>query len=237
MIIPGADQALKNLVTWSERKEWKPLCTKVLEEHFAEARRMLGVDGGALTGKLGDEFFTLAVGCALEDFCTRAFGDDRLNVIEDYLKRRGWREAVPGRRYLLALRASVMSLYEVVELDPGKHLVLRDVFRGGEPITVLDRRGSQTASVGDYMGARILVVNGKHYMSGGVLTFPGEVADMLEKTFQQSVGAIKENTPDGDNVEAISAEQWRQVVLQRSAAVFTQTWLAIIIRVVSEGRA
>ena len=43
----------------------------------------------------------------LEDFFTARFGEQgERNVIDDYLKRRGWRESVPARRYLEALRDS-----------------------------------------------------------------------------------------------------------------------------------
>jgi DNA-binding phage protein len=51
-------------------------------------------------------------GCAFEDFLTREF-EDGSNIVDDYLKRRGWKEGASSRAYMAALRTSVMSLYEV----------------------------------------------------------------------------------------------------------------------------
>ena len=53
------------------------------------------------------------------------FEPDGQNVIDDYLKRRGWRESVPAKRYLQAHKKSVMSLYEVTETRPGRCLSSR----------------------------------------------------------------------------------------------------------------
>jgi hypothetical protein len=61
---------------------------------------------------------------AFEDFCSRRPAARRSNVIDDYLDQRGWKESIQARDYLRALRGSVMSLYEVVEVKPGRGLVL-----------------------------------------------------------------------------------------------------------------
>jgi hypothetical protein len=50
--------------------------------------------------------------CAVEDFLTRSHDKDGRNVVDDYLKRRGWKESVTNKRYMQALRDSKMSLYE-----------------------------------------------------------------------------------------------------------------------------
>ncbi|MFN3075267.1 MAG: hypothetical protein ABT940_00010 [Alphaproteobacteria bacterium] len=235
MIIPGAAQASKNVIAWADRPEWKGLRSRVLDEHFSAARRALGGESTRVAEKLGDDYFTLAVVCALEDFFSRRFGEENVNIIDDYLKRRGWREAVPGRRYLSALRDSSMSLYEVVEVDRNEHLVLRDLLRGGDGIKVEDRRGSQTAEVGDRMGARVLVVNNHPVLSAGILSFPTDVATVMEATFQRSIDAVRDhaiaNAREDEKVGEITSEQWRQVVVQRSAVVFTQNWLAYIMAV------
>ena len=51
------------------------------------------------------ESFGMIFGCVLENFFSARFGEEGANVIDDYLKRRGWREKVAARRYLAALRA------------------------------------------------------------------------------------------------------------------------------------
>ena len=54
-------------------------------------------------------------------------------TLDEYLKRRGWKESVPTREYMVGLRRSVLSLYEVSEVVPGESLALRDLVRGGDP--------------------------------------------------------------------------------------------------------
>ena len=84
----------------------------------------------------------------LEDFFTARFGEHgESNVIDDYLKRRGWRESVPVRRYLAALRDSTVSLYEVVDIVPGRYVTVRDLILGGETVRVEEKLGSQAAAL------------------------------------------------------------------------------------------
>ena len=61
------------------------------------------------------------------------FEPDGRNVVDDYLKRRAWKEPAAIKRYLEALRRSTMSVYEVIDTTPGSHFVVRDLVRGGEP--------------------------------------------------------------------------------------------------------
>src|SRR3546814_3364576 len=82
-------------------------------------------------------------GCAFEDLLTRTIQPDR-NIVDDYIRRRGWNESGPTQIYLRALRSSVMSLHEVSEVEPGSGFLVRDLIRGGEPLRVSERSASQT---------------------------------------------------------------------------------------------
>ena len=55
-------------------------------------------------------------GCAFEDLVTRVFEPDGRNIVDEYLKRRGWNEAGPNKLYMRALKTSVK------ELKPAKTL-------------------------------------------------------------------------------------------------------------------
>ena len=128
--VPGADKAYENVLKWLAREEWQELCAKTIDEHVGAACDEFDLDPDSLEEELGPDVYGVVMGCAIEDALTRG-NDAGVNAIDDYLKRRGWREGAPGRRYLEALRDSVMSLYEVVDVVPGSHLVLRDLVRGG----------------------------------------------------------------------------------------------------------
>ena len=116
MGVPSIDKATENLVKWSARGEWEPLQLDVYAAHFEPVVDNLDLPDDALD-VLPDEGADMLSVFILEDFFTTRFGEHgELNVIDDYLKRRGWRESVPARRYLEALRDSIVSLYEVVDI-------------------------------------------------------------------------------------------------------------------------
>ena len=145
---------------------FEPICTKagITQDELAEA--------------LGEFHYEMVEACAFEDFCSRR-PSRRRNVIDDYLDQRGWKESIQARDYLRALRGSVMSLYEVVEVKPDRGLVLRDLVRGGEPVEVDEQLGSRSAARWDRIAARVLTIGGRHYLSGAVLHFEQEPADAV----------------------------------------------------------
>ena len=122
----------------SSRRAQSPAC---VNDDFAEA--------------LGEFHYETVEACAFEDFCSRRPASRRSNVIDDYLDQRGWKASIQARDYLRALRGSVMSLYEVVEVKPDRGLVLRDLVRGGEPVEVDGEQlaASRSAAIWDRIAA------------------------------------------------------------------------------------
>ena len=176
MRIPGADQAIGHLIKWSEKDEWAAYRRQVFAEHFELIMERFDISEQEIVDLL-DEAFGMVCGFVLEDFFTARFGEEgELNVVDDYLKRRGWREKVPAKRYLEALRDSVATLYEVVDLDPGHSMTVRDVILGGDPVSVEEKLGSLSAARWDRIAGRIVTVNGKRYFTGALLLFPHHVA-------------------------------------------------------------
>src|SRR3546814_343972 len=130
------------------------------------------------------------------------------NIVDDYIRRRGWNESGPTRIYLRALRSSVMSLHEVSEVEPGSGFLVRDLIRGGEPLRVSERSASQTLKQWDRIGARVVQVGGKHLLSGGVLSFTMEAAEALVADLRRSKGKRSPRTAlnlDADDLAALPA--------------------------------
>jgi len=80
---------------------------------------------------------------------------DGRNIADDYLRRRGWKESVSTREYIAGLRRSVISLYEVSGIVPGESMLLRDLVRGGEPVRVWEKSGSQGLRPWDRIATRL----------------------------------------------------------------------------------
>jgi hypothetical protein len=229
MRIAGADKAVGNVMGWALRDHWVDEWSHVLADHVAPVCDDLGIDPEALESTLGADGFAIVFACAVEDFLSRSFGDDGRTVVDDYLKRRGWRESGAARAYLRALRVSTMSLYEVVDLAPGRHLVLRDLVRGGEPVRVDERLGSRTAARWDRMALRLLSVGGKPCLAGGALHFSHEAAgpllEALEKMAKQERAAAKRRAKRAGQPEDAPLETFKTSLLTGLAPIFTRTWL------------
>lgn len=171
------DRASANLANWVARDEWAPLLWEVHMGHLESVVEGVEDDPFELLELLGDSAIMLHSFIA-EDFFGKRFGEhEDLNVVDDYLERRGRHESVEGRRYLEAMRDSTPSLYEVVEVDPGRCLTVRDLLVDGEAMTIFENLGSQSAAPWDRIAARIVVVNGERLFTGAVLPFRQQAAD------------------------------------------------------------
>ena len=146
MRIPGADEALEHLARWAARGRWKEECMRAIAAHFEPVCAKAGITTDEIGAVLGEFDHQMVEACAFEDFCARSAASRRRNVIDDYLDQRGWKASIQARDYLRALRGSVMSLYEVVEVKPDRGLVLCDLVRGGEPVEVDEQLGSRSAA-------------------------------------------------------------------------------------------
>ena len=143
---------------------------RAIAAHFEPVCTKSGINEDELAEALGEFHYEMVEACAFEDFCSRRPASRRSNVIDDYLDQRGWKESIQARDYLRALRGSVMSLYEVVEMKPGRGLVLRDLMRVGEPVEVDDQLGSQSLAIWNRIAARVLSIGGRDYLPARSLT-------------------------------------------------------------------
>ncbi|ABE37303.1 hypothetical protein RPD_0063 [Rhodopseudomonas palustris BisB5] len=134
---------LKGLIKLSTREPWSDRFEQILEDHLILACDETGLEIDDVVSTIGEDLFMSTVwACAFEDFLTREF-DDGENAIDDYLKRRGWKESAAVVTYMAALRNSTMSLYEVSDLVPGASFRARDLIRGGEPVLISERSALQ----------------------------------------------------------------------------------------------
>ena len=104
---------LSRLIKFTLREDWRDALEDAMAEHVGLAQEEFGVEFEEIGDILGDHYEGLLFGCALEDLMTRRFEPDGINLVDDYLKRRGWNESAPAKAYMRALRDSVCSLYGV----------------------------------------------------------------------------------------------------------------------------
>jgi hypothetical protein len=231
----GSDKAILAIMTWSDKEEWRDRRETVVEDHLGPVSGALELTPDEIVEAAGDRAIGQIVAFAFEDFLTCNFEPDQQNVVDDYLKRRGWKESAPVKRYLRALRDSVVSLYEVTETVPGSHFRARDLVRGGEPIRIADKLASENLVRWDRLAARLLPIGGKTYLSAGVLWLAfddaSEILDQIAKlraSFNREIG--RQVRRHGILRAALGALPVEDAILSELTPLFSQTWLTTAVR-------
>ena len=143
----ASPQSLAGLMKWLTRDPWREAFAGVLEQHVAGPCEAAGIASVEELGELvGAHWATTLWGCAFEDLLTREV-DGAGNIVDDYLRRRGWKETAADRAYMAALRSSTMSLYEASDIQPGQSFLARDLLRGGAPIHVTEHTATKTIKI------------------------------------------------------------------------------------------
>ena len=172
-------------IKWCMRDRWADHFEATLEDHLMGACDETGLEMDEIVSIVGEELFLSTVwACAFEDFLTREF-EDGGNALDDYLKRRGWKESASVRTYMAALRHSVMSLYEVSDIVRGTSFLARDLIRGSEPVLISERSATQSLKPWDRIAARVIQVGSRTEIAGGLLVFDHETSEILLESLEK----------------------------------------------------
>jgi hypothetical protein len=226
MIMLG-NHSISGLMKWLSHEEWREPFADVLDLHLGPACDDYEMDFEDIAEVIGNHAAMTLWGCAFEDFLTHSVEPDGRNVVEDYLKRRGWKESAGNRRYMEALRNSCMSLYEVSEIVPGQSFLARDLLRGGEPIRVSEHSASKSLKLWDKIGARIVEVSGKNILAGGLLPFRPSAAMLLMDVLKAAQREFRKLTKEAQLPKATREDgQIADLLFMATAApIFSSIWL------------
>ena len=223
--------SLSGVRKWLQREEWAEPFDQLLEMHLEVPCDAAGIEMAELPDVLGGDVASNVFGCVFEDMLARELGDGS-NIVDDYSKRRGWKEPVPNKRYMTALLSSVMSLYEVSEIVPERSFLARDVLRGGEPVLVSEKLATRGMKPWDLVGLRIVKVGPRTEMTGAALPMRREIGEILRENFVQLREKMREEILDRQKPGDAELEPYAldTEVLRHVASVFTNTWLEDIFR-------
>ncbi|WP_439848748.1 recombinase family protein [Sinorhizobium meliloti] len=91
---------LKGLMKFLAREEWRECFGEVFYDHFGPVLDAGDMDFEDIAEILGDDWAMTLWGCAFEDFLTQDFEIEGGNVVDEYLKRRGWKENAQASKKL-----------------------------------------------------------------------------------------------------------------------------------------
>ncbi|HCY99758.1 MAG: hypothetical protein A3D16_22690 [Rhodobacterales bacterium RIFCSPHIGHO2_02_FULL_62_130] len=193
---------------------WRDRMQDLVAEHLMPALEEFEIDQDDLGELLGDQWSGVLWACGFEDFLGQRYEDG--NIVDLYLKRRGWKETSLNREYFTALRDAPVSLYEVSEVQPGTSMVLRDLLSDAAPVTVREKSATRTLKQWDRIAVRVVPERDHHVISGALLPFRAEAVDFL---FAGLRDALKLKKRD--------ALRLTRDQLLGCAPIFTSAWLFI----------
>ena len=229
--MPSA-HSLSGMMKWLRRDPWREAFEDVLERHLGPACDQADIEIDDLASLIGADMAATLWGCAFEDFLTHDVGEFG-NIVDDYLKRRGWNEKALDKAYMTGLRSSVMSLYEVSDVRSGKSLLAHDLFRGGEAVRVSEGTATRSLKQWDRIAARLVEDRGKVVFGGGLLPFDCDLAETLLTSLRRAgKRAAKEGAeilPELDS--SIGPADLNQAfsdteVLRHAAPLISTIWLS-----------
>jgi hypothetical protein len=226
-----ADQ-LSGVRKWLEREEWAEPFNELLQLHLEAPCTAADMGIEELPDVIGDAFASNLFGCVFEDMLATEF-EDGSNIVDDYLKRRGWKEAAPNKRYMTALRTSVMSLYEVSGIVRDRSFLARDLLRGGEPVLVSEKLATRDMKPWDLLAARIVKVGSKTEMAGGVLLFSREIGESIREGFaelREKMRAAIQSWQEQQGGGELDPHAFDTEVLRRAAFLFSNAWLESLLQ-------
>tara|TARA_R110002072_G_scaffold25582_8_gene85856 strand:- start:1713 stop:3146 length:1434 start_codon:yes stop_codon:yes gene_type:complete len=221
----------EGLVKWMVRGPWPEHFQEAIDDHLHAYCDVHDLDTfDELADKISQHWVSTLNDIAMNDFLSRETEDG--NVVDLYLKRRGWNEKAIPKAYLRGIRDSVMSIYEVSDIEPGKSFLARDLILGGDPIRVEEKSGTQSMLQWEHIAMRIVEVRGHRIIAGGLLPYKPELSEqIIEEIYMRADGAEvgieemfseQDETPEPELIQNLSLA----MVLKMSAPLFSEAWLA-----------
>ena len=177
------DKAVRNLIDFAERQDvWRERLDDALSQFLGPLADSLQVDEQVLVAEFEDSgFWPMVFGYVFEEFAAALWDNEPRSLIEEYLQRRGWREAAYARRYLQAINDAEVRFWEIVSVKPGISVDVRPHGNEGKAFRVMEKSASESLHQWDCLAARIVKMDGKPMFTGALLSFPPSEAERVQR--------------------------------------------------------
>lgn len=217
---------LSGLMKYAKRAPWDDAMDDALAAHLDPVSQQSGLTIKQVFDAVGDHWHGPIWGCAFEDLMGQTVGG--MNLVDDYLKRRGWNEKPANKAYMTALRDAPMSVYEVSDVAPGEGMTLRDLVRDGPLVSVTERSATRSLLAWDHIAVRVVKVKNdpEHtVISGALLPFDADSTAQFMDLFAQLVDEFEGELGSDMDTESAGHDDYRTAILRQAAPLFTNIWL------------
>ncbi len=210
-----SSNSVSGLIKWLGKNPWRDAFLETLNQHVEPILEKHCLSDFDDLGSLVSPHWAMTIwGCAFEDFLTKSFSENGF-MVDDYLKRRGWKESARDRAYIAGLKTSVMSIYEASYIQPGKSFLARDLIRGGDPVQITEHTATKTIKPWDRLAMRIIDLRKTKVIGGGLLPFDLDISEQLLAEIN--------NSTNRDSVD-----------IRKHAPIFSQYFLEAMITPISD---
>ncbi|MCO5296329.1 MAG: MbcA/ParS/Xre antitoxin family protein [Fimbriimonadaceae bacterium] len=215
---------------WATERGHLQAFQEITQEFMEVCEEVTGMDFEDVATVMGEGALAPVFGMILESYVSIEYESGFL--IDGFLEET--QALLPlEKEYLRALGRSVPSLYEVVDVVPKSHLVLRDQFGSGELESIREEELSQTLVQWDWIFARIVRMGEEGHLSGCTILmesvdreeFEELVRDMATRHVKKMPKALRKSPGVGAralrvalrSAPALAAAFWIGARLERSA--------------------
>jgi hypothetical protein len=227
-----SNKAVANLIQWMQREAiWASRFDALMMAHIESTLNANALTTEQLRETLGVADSQL-FGCVFEHLCAERFDEAPNNFVDDYLKRRGWRDSIPSRRYMVALRDASLNLYEITAVQQGAWVEIKDLVQNAPTVRIREHSGSMNMVRWDKIAARVVNYQGEKLFTGVLIRYSTEQVATLMDVINHKVDIAldaKNMTRANANVANVAdAAVVSQVItdtLLSLTAAFTINWL------------
>lgn len=145
--------------------------------------------------------------------------DGGVTVADMFLAQKGRTLEPAERAFVARLRQSHLGLYQVEGVEPGRGVMLRDLFTR-DTVFVRERQGSEQIVRWDILGARVVThEDGLPVFDGGLYLYPVSEKTALLRTLKRYRRKYLKQFPDADLAS----------FLKRHGMVFNWLWLDLVV--------
>jgi hypothetical protein len=224
-----SNKAVANLIQWMKREAiWTTRFDALMMVHIESTLNANAMTTEQLRETLGEADSQL-FGCVFEHLCAERFEEAPTNFVDDYLKRCGWRDSIPSRRYMEALRDASLSLYEITAVQQGSWVEVKDLVQNVPSVRIREHSGSMSMVRWDKIAARVVNYQGEKLFTGVLIRYSTEQVAALMAVINHKVESAlnaKNLTRANVNVAdvAVVNQEIANALLSLTAA-FSISWL------------
>lgn len=178
----------------------------------------------AVAKYLGPDLFNGIYPSFMEYFFSMVFIDNGKpwNLIDAFLKKDYRLLNKEEREYTQLLRNSYMSIYEVLEVTPGKSMLVKNLIEDEAPILVSEKSGTEQIVKWTKLGMRLVhLEDGRTVSGGGLLPMPMEAAE--EAIHLIKMKSIIEQEIPGEDFDLLQKKIW----VKEIATSWMNHWLTV----------